>query len=260
MATVWWFRALIFLLLVLTALPSAYSQTASRWLKLEQHSELLGNYDVYVSRDSLVLHTRESDITVVYKEPQDHITFFSRRTGKFAEVPISKGTFVNPFAKARTLLTGVTLSCIPMEAYKADSSELPVQLAKLNLGFFKNTQGFTLLQKKRRRNQELNSGAAKSCQSIILKDSPAGPKVLFMLARLQDLSQLPGLPVKVDYEEMGGGTRTYLKTFRVINIPDASKLLIIPTKLKKVRDPQAVMQDDAADDAMRLMILDSGRR
>lgn len=260
MAIVWRFRALIFLLLLLTALPPAYSQKANRWLKLEQYSELLGNYDVYVSRDSLVLYTRESDITVVYKEPQDHLTFFSCRTGKFAVVTISKGTFVNPFAKARTLLTGVTLSCIPMETYKGDTPQLPVQLAKLNLDFYKSTQDFTRLQKKRRRNQELNSGAAKSCQSIVLKDSPAGPKVLFMLARLQDLSQLPGLPVKVDYEEMGGDKRTYLKTFRVSNIPDASKLLIMPPSLQKVRDPQAVMQDDAADDAMRLMILDRGRR
>ena len=71
---------------------------------------------------------------------------------------------------------------------------------------------------------------------------------------------MPGIPVKVDFDEIGGDKRTYLKTYRVVKTADASQLLLIPGNLQKVRDPQAVMQDNSADDAMRLMILDSQRR
>ncbi|MBK8221835.1 MAG: hypothetical protein IPK73_12495 [Candidatus Obscuribacter sp.] len=253
-------RAISLCLLLALAVPAARAQTAGNWLKLEQHSELFGNYDVYICQDSFVLHTLESDVHVVFKPPHDHITFFSKRTGKVVDVPIDKGTFVNPFAKARTILTGVSLSYIPMEPDKLDNKDLPASLSKLNLDCFKSTEAFTKLQKKRNHDKELTGGAPKSCRAVVLKDGPAGKKVLFILSRLQDISPMPGIPVKVDFDEIGGDKRTYLKTYRVVKTADASKLLLIPGNLQKVRDPQAVMQDNSADDAMRLMILDSQRR
>lgn len=246
------------------------------YIVLRQRSELLGDYLLYLNEDSFLLRVKDTGVNLSYKEGWTSVKIFNEHSRKIADLEIGKtGHVSNPFTKASMLLTGLSFSGVEYgpEA-KLPAEEESSKRKKLNLPddyqliCFDTTKAFRLAQNERKKRQEIYSSAPISARVVVLtncfKNSGKQGKALELLGQLQDIDtgfiadskrHRKGVPLQIDYQNVGGDKRNYLSTYRVT--VQKGVFEIQPAKDYSVaKNANEVIQNRGSGDAIELMILD----
>lgn len=246
------------------------------YMVLRQRSELLGDYLLYLNEDSFLLRVKDTGVNLSYKEGWTAVKIFNEHSRKIADLEIGKtGHVSNPFTKASMLLTGLSFSGVEYgPETKLPAEEESSKRKKLHLPddyqlvCFDTTKAFCLAQNERKKRQEIYSSAPISARVVVLtncfKNSGKQGKVLELLGQLQDIDtgfiadskrHRKGVPLQIDYKNVGGDKRNYLSTYRVT--VQKGVFEIQPTKDYTVaKNANEVIQNGGSGDAIELMILD----
>ncbi|MBX9940464.1 MAG: hypothetical protein K2Y32_14490 [Candidatus Obscuribacterales bacterium] len=246
------------------------------YIALTQRSELLGDYLLCLNDDSFLLRIKDTGVSLSYKEGWRAVKIFNEHSRKVSSLEIGKtGHVSNPFTKASMLLTGLSFSGVEYgPETKLPDAEEASKRKKLNLPnyfhlvCFDTTKAFQLAQNERKKRHEIYSSSPISARVVVLtncfKSSVKNERALELLGQVQDIDTTfiednkrhrKGVPLQIDYQNVGGDKRNYLSTYRV-SIQKGTFEIEPAKDFTVAKNANEVIQNSGSGDAIELMILD----
>lgn len=218
-------------------------------LQLSVNHKMLGDGTLLVGSKNLLFHVNRSDLSFCMTNSGKKVITFCRQSGKYYEVATDK--FINPYSKSRAIIYGVSYKYIPMQLTGHEA------LLGINTDVYNCTQAYSAEMREKYKKREMAENQPEKCRGNYLKLAvePAVLKLVNDLLAAPEVRQ--SMCLKLDIEQLDKGKMPYLSVSKISTLKmndQTMHMFDVPSGLKRVANPEEVVQNEASGEAIRMML------
>jgi len=217
---------------------------------MEQNSQLMGDVSVICSAKGVKVTSHKRALSMLCVAPFTEVVLFSERTKQYHVSPLS--TFRCPVTKTLSVVNCGLLEETPM--IKKDDSTYQ----RLKVHCFESTAQFTQGQIKKYQAHELPGRSIRSVTACSTDDFKQDPHIGLVLALFFGLPKMPGVPVSLDFVDLGADKNHSLATNKITKAKIADSSFTLPSTYKKISKHENLFVSPDTADEMELMNLGGG--
>ena len=232
---------------VSTAEPTRSARVDNAGWTMQQTSQIVGDFDVYVTARGVKANNRKHALSLLCLAPYKEVLLYSERTKKYYSA--SYDTFRCPINRTLSVVNSGLLSETPMVKKESTTyQKLPVQS-------YICTQAFINRQLARYRAKDLPGRAPRDVTTFTSEALKVDPKISWVLNRFYGLPGLSGFALYSEFNDLGGDKNESLITQKINRVIMADSALALPANLKKAAKHEELFVSEDTADEMGLMML-----
>lgn len=218
-------------------------------MQFVMNQRLIGDCTVLIGPEQIAIRVHKSDLFFCLRKPYKTVTTYCRLTGKCYES--DPAHFANPFSKSQAFLYGVVCKDIPM--IKTGQK----QVLGLTSDTYMASKAYSADIRRRYLRREVSGSQPEKCTGSYLPFKADLPVLKLANAMLATPEVKDAICLEMDMQELGNEKIKYLSISKVSNIKASEQILKqfeVPRGLKPVKHIEEVIQNEAAGDAIKMMM------